>query len=82
MHKVGHLHHSWLLLVTFQLAARNIGFEAFSEIGRAHDGIDDCDDNQDYGNDSECGERFAHRYIAFSSPCMLPHPDQLEKEVG
>ncbi len=53
MRQIRHLHHVWLFLFTFHLPFCNVRLESFSKIDRAHDGVDDCNDDQEDGDDSE-----------------------------
>ena len=64
-----------------QLSACNVWFQALSEVGGAHAGVDDCHYDQDDGDDGEGGERAADGFVLMVSFTVLVHSDELEEEV-
>ena len=83
MRKVGHFHHTHRFFIfTLNLATRNVWLESSLEIGSTHDGVYNCENDQDNGDDRKCGERFSYRQVAPGSRRVLVHSDKFEKEVG
>lgn len=54
--EIWHLHHVWFFVLAFYLPTRNVWLKSFPEIHCAHDGVDDCDDDQNNGDDSKSCE--------------------------
>ena len=59
----------------------NVAFQASIEVLRAHDGIDDSDNNQDHGDNGENSQRFPHWDVVCHFGSVV-HAHQFEDEVG
>lgn len=52
------------------------------EIRRAHDGVDNRENDQDHGDHSKSRKGIPSRQVAFGSLGIFIHADKLEKKVG
>jgi len=80
--EVWHFHHVWFFILALHLPTPNVWLESFSEVDRAHDSVDDCDDDQNNGDDSKCCKRFSDREVMSGSFGMLVHSHKLEHKIG
>lgn len=79
--EVGHLQHGRFLVFALHFPLRNIGLQAVVEVQGTHNRVDDCDDDEDYGNDSKCGKWLSGGQVACSPYGVLVHSDELEEKV-
>ena len=82
-----HIHHRHGLAVILDgvvggLPVLDVRFQSALEIGSAHDGVYDGENDKDEGEDGKDGERFSCREVEFGALGLLVHAHEFEEEVG
>ena len=54
--EVGHLQHRWFLVLALHFSLRNVGLQTVVEVQGTQNRVDDCNDDEDYRDDSKRGQ--------------------------